>query len=83
MLQWKVLSFSSDQSGDRIVSQNSHLIRHLLGTLRWQYWIPDTTMNLPFHFTVSVNYHSDHGKVQVRCWCQTPSIDAELKFAPI
>jgi hypothetical protein len=30
-----------------------------------QYWIPDTTMNLPFHFTVSVNYHSDHGKLQV------------------
>ena len=28
MLEWKVLSFSSDQSGDRIVSQNSHLIRH-------------------------------------------------------
>lgn len=29
------------------------------------YWIPDTTMNLPFHFTVSVNYHSDHGKLQI------------------
>jgi len=29
------------------------------------YWIPDVTMNLPFHFTVSVNYHSDHGKVQI------------------
>ncbi|CAJ1394566.1 unnamed protein product [Effrenium voratum] len=29
------------------------------------YWIPDTTMNLPFHFAVSVNYHSDHGKVQI------------------
>ena len=40
-------------------------------------------MNLPFHFTVSVNYHSDHGKVQVRCWRQTLSIDAELKLAPI
>ena len=24
-------------------------------------------MNLPFHFAVSVNYHSDHGKVQARC----------------
>ena len=29
-----------------------------------QYWIPDITLNLPFHFSVSVNYHSDHGKVQ-------------------
>eukprot|EP00931_Biecheleriopsis_adriatica_P075833 TRINITY_DN49611_c0_g1_i1.p1 TRINITY_DN49611_c0_g1~~TRINITY_DN49611_c0_g1_i1.p1 ORF type:complete len:455 (+),score=90.59 TRINITY_DN49611_c0_g1_i1:55-1419(+) len=29
------------------------------------YWIPDTTMNLPFNFSVSVNYHSDHGKVQI------------------
>ncbi|CAK9108765.1 unnamed protein product [Durusdinium trenchii] len=29
------------------------------------YWIPDTTLNLPFHFSVSVNYHSDHGKVQI------------------
>ncbi|CAE7368783.1 AP3M1 [Symbiodinium natans] len=29
------------------------------------YWIPDITMNLPFHFSVSVNYHSDHGKVQI------------------
>jgi len=30
-----------------------------------QYWIPDTTMNLPFNFSVSINYHSDHGKVQI------------------
>ncbi|CAE7667687.1 ftsH [Symbiodinium pilosum] len=29
------------------------------------YWIPDITLNLPFHFSVSVNYHSDHGKVQI------------------
>mmetsp|Transcript_72344 Transcript_72344/g.225574 ORF Transcript_72344/g.225574 Transcript_72344/m.225574 type:complete len:454 (+) Transcript_72344:135-1496(+) len=29
------------------------------------YWIPDTTLNLPFHFTVSVTYHAEHGKVQI------------------
>jgi len=29
------------------------------------YWIPDTTLNLPFHFTVSVTYHAEHGKLQI------------------
>jgi len=29
------------------------------------YWIPDTTLNLPFHFTVSVSYHAEHGKLQI------------------
>lgn len=29
------------------------------------YWIPDTTLNLPFHFSVSVNYHAEHGKIQI------------------
>mmetsp|Transcript_30675 Transcript_30675/g.57408 ORF Transcript_30675/g.57408 Transcript_30675/m.57408 type:complete len:455 (-) Transcript_30675:62-1426(-) len=29
------------------------------------YWISDITMNLPFHFSVSIKYHSDHGKVQI------------------
>lgn len=29
------------------------------------YWIPDSTLNLPFHFSVSVSYHSDHGKLQI------------------
>ncbi|CAE8619424.1 unnamed protein product, partial [Polarella glacialis] len=29
------------------------------------YWIPDTTLNLPFHFSVSVNYHAEHGKISI------------------
>jgi len=29
------------------------------------YWIPDTTLNLPFHFDVSVKYHAEHGKIQI------------------
>lgn len=29
------------------------------------YWIPDTTISLPFHFTVSVTYHSEHAKLQI------------------
>lgn len=29
------------------------------------YWIPDTTLNLPFHFTVSVNWHAEHGRIQI------------------
>jgi AP-3 complex subunit mu len=29
------------------------------------YWIPDTTLNLPFHFSVSVNYHAEHAKLQI------------------
>lgn len=29
------------------------------------YWIPDITLNLPFHFTVSISYHSEHGKLQI------------------
>mmetsp|Transcript_4750 Transcript_4750/g.9755 ORF Transcript_4750/g.9755 Transcript_4750/m.9755 type:complete len:455 (+) Transcript_4750:113-1477(+) len=29
------------------------------------YYIPDTTLNLPFHFTVSVTYHAEHGKLQI------------------
>merc|ERR1712136_131761 len=29
------------------------------------YWIPDTTINLPFHFSVSVNYHSEHGTLKI------------------
>jgi len=29
------------------------------------YWIPDTTLNLPFHFTVSLTWHAEHGKLQI------------------
>jgi AP-3 complex subunit mu len=29
------------------------------------YWIPDTTLNLPFHFDVSLKYHQEHGKLQI------------------
>lgn len=29
------------------------------------YWIPDTTMALPFNFAVSVNWHAEHGKLQL------------------
>lgn len=29
------------------------------------YWIPDTQLNLPFHFTVNVSYHAEHGKIQI------------------
>mmetsp|Transcript_43620 Transcript_43620/g.76421 ORF Transcript_43620/g.76421 Transcript_43620/m.76421 type:complete len:231 (+) Transcript_43620:127-819(+) len=29
------------------------------------YWIPDTTLTLPFNFTVSVNWHAEHGKLQI------------------
>ena len=51
-----------------------------------QYWIPDVTMNLPFHFSVSVNYHSDHGKVQAEsracASCSDPSASAETRRLP-
>jgi len=29
------------------------------------YWIPDMTIQLPFHFNVSVNYHAEHGKLSI------------------
>jgi len=29
------------------------------------YWIPDLTLNMPFHFNVSLNYHAEHGKLQI------------------
>mmetsp|Transcript_65229 Transcript_65229/g.155802 ORF Transcript_65229/g.155802 Transcript_65229/m.155802 type:complete len:454 (+) Transcript_65229:93-1454(+) len=29
------------------------------------YWIPDTTLTLPFNFSVSLQYHSEHGKLQI------------------
>jgi len=29
------------------------------------YWLPDTTLNLPFHFSASVTYHAEHGKIQI------------------
>lgn len=29
------------------------------------YWIPDMTLSLPFHFSTSVNFHAEHGKVQI------------------
>lgn len=29
------------------------------------YWIPDTTMTMPFNFNVSVQYHSEHGKLSI------------------
>mmetsp|Transcript_119892 Transcript_119892/g.339844 ORF Transcript_119892/g.339844 Transcript_119892/m.339844 type:complete len:454 (-) Transcript_119892:243-1604(-) len=29
------------------------------------YWVPDTTLNLPFHFNTSISYHAEHGKIQV------------------
>eukprot|EP00928_Gymnodinium_smaydae_P066809 TRINITY_DN4977_c0_g1_i1.p1 TRINITY_DN4977_c0_g1~~TRINITY_DN4977_c0_g1_i1.p1 ORF type:complete len:532 (-),score=97.06 TRINITY_DN4977_c0_g1_i1:166-1527(-) len=29
------------------------------------YWIPDTTLTLPFNFSVSVNWHAEHGKLQL------------------
>ena len=60
-----------------LLMESSHLLMYLgmqARVMYWgaqhecarpaQYWIPDITMNLPFHFSVSVNYHSDHGKVQ-------------------
>jgi len=29
------------------------------------YWIPDTTLVLPFHFNVSLTYHQEHAKLQI------------------
>lgn len=29
------------------------------------YWIPDTTLALPFNFTVSVTWHAEHGKIAI------------------
>jgi len=29
------------------------------------YWIPDLTLNMPFHFNVSLSYHAEHGKLQI------------------
>lgn len=29
------------------------------------YWVPDTTLNLPFHFAVSVTYHAEHAKIKI------------------
>jgi len=29
------------------------------------YWLPDTTLNLPFHFTASIKYHAEHAKLQI------------------
>lgn len=29
------------------------------------YWMPDTTVALPFHFTVSIQWHAEHGKLQI------------------
>lgn len=29
------------------------------------YWIPDTTLTMPFNFSVSVQWHAEHGKVQI------------------
>merc|ERR1719401_1883645 len=29
------------------------------------YWIPDTTLALPFHFSVALQWHAEHGKLQI------------------
>jgi len=29
------------------------------------YWIPDTTLTMPFNFSVSVTWHAEHGKLQI------------------
>jgi AP-3 complex subunit mu len=29
------------------------------------YWIPDTTLTMPFNFSVSVQWHAEHGKLQI------------------
>jgi len=29
------------------------------------YWIPDLTLNMPFHFNASINYHAEHGKLVI------------------
>lgn len=29
------------------------------------YWIPDTSITMPFNFSVSVQWHAEHGKVQI------------------
>lgn len=29
------------------------------------YWITDTTLQLPFNFSVSVTYHAEHGKISI------------------
>jgi len=29
------------------------------------YWIPDTTIGLPFNFSASVTYHAEHGKLSI------------------
>merc|ERR1712023_103354 len=29
------------------------------------YWIPDNTMALPFNFEAHINYHAEHGKLQL------------------
>merc|ERR1719454_2364227 len=29
------------------------------------YWIPDTTLTMPFNFSVSVQWHAEHGKIQI------------------
>lgn len=29
------------------------------------YWIPDTTLTLPFNFSVSVTWHAEHGKISL------------------
>jgi len=29
------------------------------------YWIPDTTLTMPFNFNVSVQWHAEHGKLQI------------------
>jgi len=31
------------------------------------YWIPDTTLTLPFTFAASLTYHPEHGKLQIKC----------------
>lgn len=29
------------------------------------YWMPDTTLNLPYTFSASLTYHAEHGKIQI------------------
>jgi len=29
------------------------------------YWMPDTTLTMPFNFSVSVQWHAEHGKLQI------------------
>eukprot|EP00927_Polykrikos_kofoidii_P076877 TRINITY_DN73891_c0_g1_i1.p1 TRINITY_DN73891_c0_g1~~TRINITY_DN73891_c0_g1_i1.p1 ORF type:complete len:456 (+),score=98.10 TRINITY_DN73891_c0_g1_i1:135-1502(+) len=29
------------------------------------YWVPDTTLQLPFNFSLSINYHAEHGKISI------------------